>query len=58
MDIVFLLAIMGYLAVSFKNTYQLGYMTAIYKVFLSGFLYTIIMGLSLFFGVVISLLFY
>ena len=57
-DIVFLIAIMGYLVISFKNTYQLSLMKAIYKVFLSGFLYTIIMGLSLFFGVVISLLFY
>ncbi len=47
-----------YIIFSFRNTYRIKYKTAIFKVFLSGFLYNIIVALGLIIGVIISLLLY
>ncbi|MFY0607152.1 MAG: DUF3667 domain-containing protein [Cyclobacteriaceae bacterium] len=56
--IPFLLMNIGYVILSFRNTYQVKYITAIAKVSLVGFIYTILLCITLILVVLLSLLFF
>lgn len=56
--IFFLLLVVLYLIISFRNTYQIKYLTAVFKVSFSGLCYMITLVIGLVLGVIISLLFY
>lgn len=57
-DFLFTLIILVYMVLSFRTVYGLKILTAIWKVALSGFLYVILLSISMIFGVLVSLLFY
>lgn len=57
-EIVFPITILIYIIFSFKNAYLVKLSSAIFKVLFSGFIYTIILTVSLIIGVLVSLLLY
>lgn len=54
-DVIFFIMICIYLILSFKNTYQIKYRTAVFKVMGTGFLYTVLLGFGLLLEALISL---
>ncbi|MEQ8473181.1 MAG: DUF3667 domain-containing protein [Marinoscillum sp.] len=57
-DFIFIILNILYIVLSFRNTYSVKYRTAIFKVFATGFLYTILLGFGLGIEALVSLFFF